>query len=137
MTSVFTTLDKPLLNRPGTPLPAPERVARGKASAVKKREARFPSEHTPWQLSGAELAILRFLIRGGSQAEARDALCMASQTMSTHITRAREKMGALSTLHAAVMLDRFDRQKPQDLEVVLRIEAGRPSVQLRELEPQA
>ncbi len=77
----------------------------------KEREPRlqFIAGPNPNGLSVAQYEVLMHLAEGLSQAEIADALCISTQTVATHVLRAKERMNAATTIHAAVMWDRHVR----------------------------
>lgn len=125
----------PLQHRPGDADPDPVRAERSRVGVTRRKERKFDQVPNPWGLSGAEVACLRALASGLSQAEAAKDLIMSHKTVQTHVHRAKEKVGASTTVQAVVFFDRWMRDQKEDVEVVLRYVAGCPSVELRR--PQA
>lgn len=130
--SHFVGLINPPRERPGDPIKDPKAVARGHAAMKSKRERRFPQVPNPWGLTGAEWAVLTAMLETGDQwSDIGARLFMASKTASTHVQRAREKMGAKTTMHAVLLMDRWIRAEKIDLELVVRFIDGKPSVEMR------
>lgn len=133
MTNPFAALAQPLASRPGTFIPRPSAVQRGRAANAVKKERRHPKVANPWALTGTEWAAMQLLVMGKSQTSIAKAMFLSPKTICTHLLRARQKMGAETVLHAALIMDRYQRAggATPNLEVVLRIVDGRPSVELR------
>jgi DNA-binding CsgD family transcriptional regulator len=98
---------------PLEPMRNPLYVDRGHAGATRKAEKRYPNVPNKWDLSPAQYAVLKAFIENDfTSVGASQALFMSEKTASNHLTRAKEKMGALNTLHAVVLFDReWQRQE--------------------------
>lgn len=98
------------------------------------KRKRFEDIPTPWGLSAMEYQVVLRVREGLTLQQVAKALALAEKTAQEYATRAKCKMLASTLAHMAVLFDRWDRSdKPAPLEVVLRFENGRPSVQMREV----
>jgi DNA-binding NarL/FixJ family response regulator len=63
----------------------------------------------PWGLSTQQAAALAAYIETGCHKRTADRLGICKQTLSVHLSRAREKMQARTVLMALVQWDRYQR----------------------------
>jgi DNA-binding CsgD family transcriptional regulator len=135
VTSPFAGLIEPPADVPCRGRTDAARAERARHAHQIKREGRHntPSVANPWRLTGSEWACLVQLTTGVAHVDAAKAICISPKTLSTHVTRAKEKMGAVSVTHAILMVDRHLRAgAPPDVEVVVRLTGGKPTVEVRE-----
>lgn len=86
---------------------------RGRKGVYEKKRKRFEAVDNPWGLTGTQVAVMEALVQaGGSNAEAAAVLCMSPKTVSTHLTRTKEKVGATTILGAYLTFDRWRRAGP-------------------------
>lgn len=121
----------PMENRPGDPVVNLKGQQRMRAAMARCKGRKFPKVPNPWALTGTEWEGVRLIVEGLSQVEAAERMSMSNKTLQTHICRAKEKMAAGTLVHMAVLFDRWTRDQKEDVEVVLRFTAGRPSVEMR------
>lgn len=115
-------------------MPAQTPLGRPKTEKQEKREIRWPAVANPWDLSPHQVKVLQAYVNGLNNERVSKELCLSPKTVSTHLTRARESMGRVTTVMACLMWDRFTRaEKPVDVEVVLLFKGGKPSVTMREV----
>lgn len=111
--NVFTALERPIVDRPGDPIPQPKRPARPRYTPV-ERPTREPLDPdlvaNPWGLADMQCRVLQLLVAGKSRSEAAAVLGISVKTVDVHIERARERMGVPSTLQAALKFDRHYRE---------------------------
>lgn len=116
-------------------MPVQMPLDRPKTVKQEKRDMRWPAVANPWGLSPHQVKVLQTYVNGLNNERVSKELCLSPKTVSTHLTRARESMGNVTTVMACVMWDRFARaEKPVDVEVVLLLKGGKPSVTMREVE---
>ena len=65
----------------------------------------------PWQLSKGEMSAIAALVEHETPDKAAEYLRISRESLHEAIRRARKKMGAGSTLYAAVKWDRWAREK--------------------------
>lgn len=81
-----------------------------KKEAYSPKPERFPDVPNLWDLSSHEFAVVRLQATGMAFTAIAKKLCISPKTVSTYLTRAKVKMGALNTTHAALIFDRHYRQ---------------------------
>lgn len=81
-----------------------------------KRWAREPIEpvDNPWGLTPAQCEVMRLVVAGKETPEISALLHIADKSIYTHLARARERMGNVSLVVAALMWDRFERAEPDN-----------------------
>ncbi len=70
-----------------------------------KRKVKFPPN--PWGLFTAQLAAMEALISAGGIRQAARVLNVSHKAVEKHVQACKEKMGAVSTIAAALMFDRW------------------------------
>jgi DNA-binding NarL/FixJ family response regulator len=66
--------------------------------------------NNPWNLAGQQAAALEAPVAGGCEKKAAAILGLTRNTVSTHLLRARQKMGVTTQLQMALLWDRFARE---------------------------
>lgn len=102
----FAAMARPIIDRPGDPEPEPPRAPR-----VMPSPNHLPVVDNPWGLTPTQCEVMRRVVDGEKAKEIGDALCRSHKTVEVHFERAKEKMGARSILHAAVMWARHFPQR--------------------------
>jgi DNA-binding CsgD family transcriptional regulator len=92
--------------------------------SLNKRQ--IPAIKNRWNLSPMEFAVLERYAYGLQGKQVADSFALSVKTTNTHLMRAREKMGHVSTVRACVMLDRFMREgMPPSFKVMIEMEDGK------------
>lgn len=94
----------------------PRRMRNRKESAVVRRGL-APIEN-PWALPVVEAHIFRLLCTGLEQFEIAEVLGLSSKTVSTYMTRSKERMAARSAQHAMLIWDREMREPSYHIPVL-------------------
>lgn len=102
--NVFSDLARPIVDRPGEAIdqPAPKRELPAPLD--------LPYIPNQWGLTPMRCEVLRRVALGESAKEIGAALGRSHKTVEVHFERIKQKMGARSLLHAALMWDRHFRK---------------------------
>jgi DNA-binding NarL/FixJ family response regulator len=96
-------------------------------------KSRFKDVPNIWGLSAGEYEAVARLRDGFTVHEAARAMNLSVNTIETYADRARLKMGAKNRVQLVIAFDRWERSTHlKDVEIVLTLTNGRPSVAIRE-----
>lgn len=106
--NVFADLGRPIVNRPGDPvLAGPRKPKRVRAAPVLSKAP--PAEPNPWGLSSMQCAVMKGIVNDKNSTAIGAEMGVSHKTIEAHLARAKEKMGATSTVQAALIWDRYTR----------------------------
>lgn len=106
--NVFAEIARPIVSRPGMAMYIPPPP---KARPVKARISDAPDIDNPWGLSGRECQVLQSIVKFRTAKETALFLGLELKTIECHTIKLRKKMGARSSIEAALMWDRLQRSQ--------------------------